>query len=76
MKKRQDHRKYQLYLIETLNSLDLTTREKILSFKNAIKDLLKTEELILPNFTDKKMVFTDKTDNDAFVKNQFIFYFK
>lgn len=71
MRKRQDHRKYQIYLKDTLNSLDLSTREKFLSFKAALKDLLKTEQLVLPKQSDKKQLYFDENeDEEDIVKNK------
>lgn len=59
MKKRLEHRRYQIYLKDTLTSLDLMTREKTIAFRVAIKELLSTEEQILPPNTDKKAVELD-----------------
>ena len=64
LKKRQSHRKYQIYLKDTLASLDLITREKMLTFRAAIEDLMKTEQSLLKGLLSDKKPNVYKIEND------------
>jgi len=57
-------------LRDTLASLDLITRDKMLIFRQAIKDLLKTETEILPRNSDKKAVIINLEDDEKVNNNK------